>query len=781
MRYLRRLFATSFAIAVLSSCGGGGNSGPPPPSITAQSPPAGTTGAAYAGYTFYASGGTAPFSWSESGSLPPGLALSASGQLSGTPATAGTYPISVTATDSSMPPLTASTRVSLQVNDSAIVIAPASPPAGTVTYAYPSFGFSASGGSAPYTWKASGTLPPGLTLGSDGTVSGTPTQTGAFAFSVTATDSAQQPMSSPPLTTQILVGKPGAQTLMITSPAPPNGADYTRYNQREVASCNPATFFCRCVVTYPNHVNCSANGFQLMASYGAQPYSWKWAATTKFGLPPGLNLISTGLIEGSPTIAGSYGVVVTVTDSSQPTTQTSANYTIIIRPPSPPQFQTVSALAVGVNVPASFSFSATGGQTPLTWSETGALPVGFSLSQGGVLSGTPTGVGSFPIRLDVQDSAGQSATPQNVNLVVTAHGFAMTGSMSTARSQHTATLLDDGTVLIAGGNNNGIAIAGSELYSGADAGFSQSGALGTARYSHTATLLGTGQVLVTGGNDSNGLAMASAELYDPSTKTFTALGNMASARASHTETLLGNGKVLLTGGATQSTYGIIVFMEATAELFDPATRSFSATGSMSTPRAGHTATLLSTGKVLVVGGLIADGQMTASAELYDPTTGTFTLTGAMHDARYAHTATLLANGTVLVTGGIDVLPNQAMNQMLTSAEIYDPKSGSFTTTGSMGTGRSFHAATLVGDASVLVVGGLDQNGDPLLGAELYSPGTGQFSLTGGLQIPSDEHTATVLRNGTVLVAGGNNSAPPGQEIVPGGNASGSLAAAELYR
>jgi Putative Ig domain len=127
MRCIPTLLFASVAIAVLCSCGGG-DSGPPPLSIVASSPPASTTGEAYAGYTFTASGGTPPLSWSESGPLPPGLELNASGQLSGNPVTAGTYPITVTVTDSSMPTLTANVAVSLQVIDSAIAIAPVSPP-----------------------------------------------------------------------------------------------------------------------------------------------------------------------------------------------------------------------------------------------------------------------------------------------------------------------------------------------------------------------------------------------------------------------------------------------------------------------------------------------------------------------------------------------------------------------------------------------------------------------------------------------------------------------------
>lgn len=213
-RSITRLVADTVAIAVLASCGGGSGSADAGStgetlSITAASPPVGTSGLAYPGYTFTARGGTPPIKWTESGPVPSGLRLSASGQLSGTPVTAGTYPFSITGTDSSMPPLTARAQVSLKINDTPIVVAASpSPPAGMVSTSYPAFGFSASGGSPPYAWSASGTLPPGLMFGKDGTVSGTPTSAGTFSFSVTATDSAQTPVSGPPLATQILITNP---------------------------------------------------------------------------------------------------------------------------------------------------------------------------------------------------------------------------------------------------------------------------------------------------------------------------------------------------------------------------------------------------------------------------------------------------------------------------------------------------------------------------------------------------------------------------------------------
>ena len=301
MRCPSRLFFASVAIAMLCSCGGG-DSGPPALSIVASSPPAGTTGEAYAGYTFTASGGTPPLSWSESGPLPPGLQLSTSGELSGDPATAGTYPITLTVTDSSMPTLTAHVAVSLQVKDSAIAIAPAGPPAGTVTYAY-NFVFTANGGSPPYTWTSSGTVPPGLTVGSDGTVSGTPTQVGTFAFSLTATDSAQQPMSSQAFATQIVIDVPAKLTVN-ANPAPPagfEGADYGVFN--------------------------------FSATGGYLPLQW----SIKTGnLPPGLTLGSDGSLSGTPTSVGSFMFTVMVTDSAAKPASASLAFTINVTLPPPP-------------------------------------------------------------------------------------------------------------------------------------------------------------------------------------------------------------------------------------------------------------------------------------------------------------------------------------------------------------------------------------------------------------------------------------------------------------
>jgi len=645
-----------------------------------------------------------------------------------------------------------------------LTITSAAPPPGGVQIAYGAggsgFSLAAAGGLPPYAWgwaAASGSaLPPGLNLTPSGLISGTPTSARNFSVQVAVRDSASTPSQQ---IANYVIDIAGP-SLTITSSSPPNGMFGVLYDGRLGPACTPGNRNCICI-PMPDRQSCRLveHGFQLTVTGGSQPYSWNWAAEADSALPPGLVLSPAGLIDGMPTKAGSYAVVVTASDSSTPAIQENADYTIMIAPPAPPQIRTVNSPSAVINSAYSFTFTATGGELPLTWSATGTLPPGLALSSGGVLSGKPTTTGAFAITVTVQDAAGQSATPQMFTVEVTSHGFAMTGSMNSARISHTATLLNDGTVLIVGGQDtSGAAVANSELYTPASGTFAASGALVRARYFHAATLLATGKILVAGGDDIGGNAIASAELYDPATKTFTSLGNMGNARDSFTATLLGNGMVLVAGGGNTS--GI----QATAELFDPATGIFSSTGSMSTPRAAHTATLLGTGKVLITGGVDNSSNILATAELYDPGTGTFTLSaGNLTGQRCTHTAHLLASGKVLVTGGTN-----STNSSVASAELYDPNAGTFAATGSMGTPRSAHRAILLNDGTVLVEGGADENGAPLVAAELYDQGTGLFAPTGSLQSPRFRHTATLLNSGIVLVTGGANTI-------------GTLATSEFYQ
>ena len=263
----------------------------------------------------------------------------------------------------------------------------------------------------------------------------------------------------------------------------------------------------------------------------------------------------------------------------------------------------------------------------------------------------------------------------------------------------------------------------------------------TARYDHTATLLTNGMVLVAGGGYNAGY-FSSAELYDPATKTWTATSSMAANRAMHTATLLPNGKVLVAGGLTSQ--GIYNHSNNGAELYDPTTRTWRVTGAMATARYAHTATLLPNGKVLVAGGN-KDGTLLSSAELYDPTTETWTSVSGMAAARSGHTATLLTDGMMLVAGG----------SSLASAELYNPATGTWTTTGSMSSARSAHTATLLNDGKVLVVGGINSSGSAAYSsAEVYDPATSTWIQVGTMATGRFSHTATLLPNGKVLVAGG---------------------------
>jgi hypothetical protein len=243
-----------------------------------------------------------------------------------------------------------------------------------------------------------------------------------------------------------------------------------------------------------------------------------------------------------------------------------------------------------------------------------------------------------------------------------------------------------------------------------------------------AVRLGDGRVLITGGREKrpNGITVLrsqTAEIYESDPDRFAPTGSMADARAGHTATLLNDGHVLVVGGIDASD-GFDNL--ATAELYDPNTGEFTPTGSLAQGRAHHTATLLNDGRVLIAGGYGGGTLSLKSAEIYDPGTGSFTAAGSMAVARRDATATLLTNGLVLIAGGLD----QYATSALATAELYDPATGKSTATGSMAAARTSLAAVGLEDGRVLVAGGRDTAGNPLQTAEIYDPGTGKFSPAG---------------------------------------------------
>jgi Bacterial Ig-like domain (group 3)/Kelch motif/Beta-propeller repeat/YDG domain/Galactose oxidase, central domain len=351
-------------------------------------------------------------------------------------------------------------------------------------------------------------------------------------------------------------------------------------------------------------------------------------------------------------------------------------------------------------------------------------------------------------------------TPASLTITAGPSPFATAASMATARDDQTATLLGNGMVLVAGGNNYVTNSSNAELYNPASNTWSSAGSMATARTGQTATLLGDGMVLVAGGSAGSG-GLSSAELYDPAINTWSTAGSMATGRFGQTATLLGDGMVLVAGGSAGSG-GL-----SSAELYDPASNTWSSAASMATARYLPTATLLGNGKVLVTGGTNSTSDNLSSAELYDPASNTWSSAGSMAVAGYGQTATLLENGMVLVAGGVN-----STNGTLFRAELYDPATNTWSSAGSMATGRFAQGAILLGNGAVLVVGGatgvVDMPVTSLSSAELYHPTSNTWSSAGSMATARDTFAATLLANGTVLIAGGSN------------NNSVALSSAELY-
>ena len=330
------------------------------------------------------------------------------------------------------------------------------------------------------------------------------------------------------------------------------------------------------------------------------------------------------------------------------------------------------------------------------------------------------------------------------------------GTMTTPRWGHTSTLLNDGRLLVVGGQERPSGAVGTaELYDLVSGVWSSAGSTIEPRgEGHSATILADGRVLVIGSTES-GLS----EIYDPSGGNWSSAGTMIKARTWASATLLEDGRVLVAGGLDATKTGRKEV--ESAEIFDPSTEEWTATGNMEQVHSGQSVVLLD-GKPLLIGKFLA--------EIYDPASGTWSSAGKPERERsLGTTATVMADGKVIVTGGefqrggwtgVNSAP-------ISSTEIYDPVANTWTISGHMIEGRQFHSAVLLKNGKVMVIGGMQMDiYDPTIVEDMKWP-------VAALMIEERyrQYTATLLNDGRVIVVGGMNQTEAGNR---------GIATAEIY-
>jgi N-acetylneuraminic acid mutarotase len=273
--------------------------------------------------------------------------------------------------------------------------------------------------------------------------------------------------------------------------------------------------------------------------------------------------------------------------------------------------------------------------------------------------------------------------------------------------------------------------------------------MSTKRTEAAVVALSDGKVLLIGGRDGT-TRHASVEIYDPATNTWSATGSLATARSLHSATLLENGRVLVVGGTSDGSSGL-----PTTEIYNPDTGTWSSGASISNPRHSHTATLLVDGKLLIAGGENGTSAL-SNAERYTVSSNTWSNAGDLSTPRKQHTATLLGDGKVLVVGGRN--SSGATN----SAMIYTPSTNSWTSANNpVPTARFSHTANLLANGRVLVAGGETVPAGYLASAAIFDPALGTWSATGSLSRARSLHTAALLPNGTVMVINGRTATETG--------------------
>ena len=388
----------------------------------------------------------------------------------------------------------------------------------------------------------------------------------------------------------------------------------------------------------------------------------------------------------------------------------------------------------------------------------------LSLWAGALLVGALLACGSDP----------EPLTPSPVPTATPTPVVTRPGPMQVARKFHTAELLQDGRVLIVGGQDRKLkSLSSAELYDPETGKWSPAGSMTVPRRDHATVLLPDGRVLAMGGLDEDHKVLSSAEIYDPQTGGWAPVANMAVARRGHRALLLADGRVLVFGGRQIAVRLLESDSLQIVETFDPASGEWSNAADMVVGHIGLEAVVLQDGRVLVTGGMTTAGAETASAiqsdssgddagstgrsprtsgpETYDPTAGEWSQS-AFARATMSHTLTLLEDGVVVQLGGFGGTAAAGVPGM----EVFDPRADTWETGPPMAEGRMFHTATLLEDGKLLVIGGTGVEGN-LRSAEIFDAAAKAWSPAGRTSVPRSGHTATLLGDGTVLVAGGGSA------------------------
>ena len=515
---------------------------------------------------------------------------------------------------------------------------------------------------------------------------------------------------------------------------------------------------------------------QLTAFLNNLPVSATWAIEGACGT---CSISATGLFSAGSTVASvTVRGTATASPSQSATFQLTRASEVILTLTAPAAAPLTAADMLTFNA----SISPEGINRDVTWTTGPGSSAGSVIAvdyfRGYLPPATP---GTYSINaVSVADPSKTGTIPV---VVTTAPATALTAPAtvpSTMRYGHAAAALPDGRVLLVAGHPDRQSynpLLSTDVFNPASGGFSIGPVLTVQRINPEAIALDADRVLVTGGEQDYQTARSSAEVLNLATGTTTAIANTMSAlRIHHRMVKLGsgpnNGKVLVMGGFNGPVpYGVPSWLAtASVDLFDPASNTFSASASsLKTARGLFTATVLADGRVLIVGGFQPSPGVgaLASAEIYDPVTGVFSFTGSMTVARLGHTASRLPDGRVLIVGG------DREATINSTAEIFDPASGTFSTVASpLAVTRIHHAAASLADGRVLIFGG--ESGESIVRGtvEVFNPATLSFSLYARMAIPRARATATAVTAGVhagkVLVFGGGAVNTPGKaaELAP---------------